>query len=334
MKGDIYMSYYNDIQNKYRVEEHSLHPSLAGTTLRLELSNICNHKCIFCLNSEMPRERRQMPDELVYRIIEQAGEAGVKKAGFFMNGEPFISTKLADYLAFARKQGIEYLFITTNGALATPEKLDAVFGAGLDSIKFSINAGTRETYKKIHGSDDFDKVISHLKYANKYRKRTGKRFRILSTCVVTDDVIGELEELDEMVSPLVDELVFFHANNFAGQADANKAGLKTSFHSEKVKEFQFEKVVPCPYLWNTISITCEGYMTLCIEEVNNKMVFADLNEVSLIDAWNSEVMVDMRKRHIEKNLANTQCYNCVYHANEDVPPLSGKLFRKSQKSSV
>ena len=46
--------------------------------------------------------------------------------------------------------------MTSNGALATPEKIRAVIDAGLDSIKFSINAPERKMYAFIHGKDDFD----------------------------------------------------------------------------------------------------------------------------------------------------------------------------------
>ena len=51
---------------------------------------------------------------------------------------------------------------------------------GLDSIKFSIHGGTPETYEKIHGKNDLDRVIKNLKYVDEYRKKIIKikNFRI------------------------------------------------------------------------------------------------------------------------------------------------------------
>ena len=45
---------------------------------------------------------------------------------------------------------------------------------GLDSIKFSIHGGTKDTYKKIHGKDDFDRVIKNLIWVDEYRKTQKK----------------------------------------------------------------------------------------------------------------------------------------------------------------
>ena len=47
---------------------------------------------------------------------------------------------LPDYIAEAKRIGYSYVYLTSNGSLATPEKAKAALDAGLDSIKFSINA--------------------------------------------------------------------------------------------------------------------------------------------------------------------------------------------------
>ncbi|RAZ93288.1 radical SAM protein, partial [Klebsiella oxytoca] len=78
----------------------------------------------------------------------------------------------------AKDIGYTYVYLTSNGALATPERIRAVVDAGLDSIKFSINAPERKLYEFIHGQDDFDKVFDHLVYLNQYRKESGRNFKI------------------------------------------------------------------------------------------------------------------------------------------------------------
>ena len=42
---------------------------------------------------------------------------------------------------------VKYTFLTTNGSLARPEIMKKVIDAGLDSIRFSVNAADREMYK-------------------------------------------------------------------------------------------------------------------------------------------------------------------------------------------
>ena len=73
----------------------------------------------------------------------------------------------------------------SNGSLATPERIRAVIDAGLDSIKFSINAPERKLYEFIHGHDHFDIVMEHLKYLNEYRKISGRKYNIFITGILT-----------------------------------------------------------------------------------------------------------------------------------------------------
>lgn len=61
--------------------------------------------------------------------------------------------------------------MTTNGSLATPSVLSEIFEAGLDSIKFSINAGTAENYEKVHGATGFEKALEALEFVAEWKKR-------------------------------------------------------------------------------------------------------------------------------------------------------------------
>ena len=67
--------------------------------------------------------------------------------------------------------GFQYTFLTTNEVLATSERMQAILKAGLGSIRFSVNAPERETYKKLYGKDDYNTVMKHCGVAKmKYTK--------------------------------------------------------------------------------------------------------------------------------------------------------------------
>ena len=74
----------------------------------------------------------------------------------------FLNNELEIYISFCKRIGFEYIYITTNGVYATADKIEKLCKAGLSSIKFSINSATKETYKKIHGRDNFDIVIKNF----------------------------------------------------------------------------------------------------------------------------------------------------------------------------
>ncbi|MDR2440199.1 MAG: radical SAM protein, partial [Planctomycetaceae bacterium] len=146
----------------------------APVKLMLELTNICNHRCIFCSNSKMTRPRGIIKTSLALRLLSEAAEFGVKELSLVATGEPFAFPDIADVIKAAKQFGYTYIYVTTNGGVASEEKLRSVIDAGLDSIKFSFNAGTRETYYKIHGQDNFDKVMQRIKFVVDYRRKTQK----------------------------------------------------------------------------------------------------------------------------------------------------------------
>jgi MoaA/NifB/PqqE/SkfB family radical SAM enzyme len=278
----------------------------------------------------MMRKKVEMDEKLVYRILDEAYDMGCRKAGLFMNGEPFVTKQLPDYIAYAKKKGYEYIYITTNGGLATEDKIKAVIDAGLDSIKFSINAGSRETYKIVHQRDDYDKVMQNLMFTHKYREESGKKFKILSSFVVTKYTSDEVETHYKKVSQYVDDIVFFNAESFAGQMEEEVETLRTEI-SPKVSSFKIHNQAPCNSLWNSVCVTCEGYLALCCSEAYHYLVIEDVNNVSLKEAWNSERMNEMRQKHLDNNLAGTQCAKCLKCDTGEVRPLNEELFNRSHE---
>ena len=129
----------------------------------VELTNACNHACVFCYNPEMKRSISAVNIETYKSFISKGVEEGLEEVGLYSTGGPFMTKNLHEFVNVAKNNGIKRVYITSNGALASIDKVKKSIDVGLDSIKFSINAGSRETYKIIHGHDDFDTVIKNLK---------------------------------------------------------------------------------------------------------------------------------------------------------------------------
>jgi radical SAM protein with 4Fe4S-binding SPASM domain len=269
--------------------------------MKIEISNVCNHHCIFCGRSKMSKPMGFINEDFYNRIMREAFDAGIREAGLFINGEPFTNKSLAHYIAWAKKIGFSYIYLTTNGALASPQRIQETVNAGLDSIKFSINAGTRETYKTIHGSDDFDTVIKNIIFCNEYRKKSGKKFNIFASCVMSRDVETEKNILNSIVKKYVDELVFYKMRGQGGLMNENS----------KLTYSDFTKVSACSIPFNTVNIDFDGKLLMCCEDINQSVDIADLNKTSLKEAWYNEKMTLIRKRHIEHRLTGTICESCL-----------------------
>ena len=109
-----------------------------------------------CANSKGTKKRGIIDPEFAKRILKEAYDLGTREVGFYGMGEPLLDKNLEDYIAYAKMLGYEYTYITTNGALLSKERSEWLMDAGIDSIKFSINATNARDYQLIHGKDEFD----------------------------------------------------------------------------------------------------------------------------------------------------------------------------------
>jgi molybdenum cofactor biosynthesis enzyme MoaA len=300
---------------------HKQHPDLLTLippfpkTLMIDLTNACNHKCIFCTNRHMTRRPERIQPDLFRKVIHEARDLGVEELGLYTTGEPFMHKDLPSFVQEAKAKGFRYVYLSTNGALAAPERATAVLEAGLDSIKFSVNAGSAETYRLIHGSEDWEKVVRHVTFVSRYREEKKLKLALYLSSVLTKMTIHERESIRRAFGSFVDEIFFVDCDAQQGQMLGNEGVL-----------YDQAPVIPfCSLPFNRLHVTCEGYLTLCCVDYQNYLAVADLNTESLAEAWKSPLFVEMRKRHLEKRLRGTLCGNCLENRGDDIHPVRPDL---------
>ena len=302
--------------------------------LYLELNNTCNHSCFFCSNEKMTRSNSMMPIDFAKRILVEAFDAGAKDVAFFATGEPFMHKKLPDAIKFAKDIGYEYVFLTSNGALANEKKSIPVINAGIDSIKFSVNAGTRDSYLKIHKSDDFDVVIKNIEWWYQHRVDNNLDYKIYVSMVPTPENKGEYDILMSKIGKFLDQEVDMRqCSNQGGNMMENNEIVEIDAKSilGTLKTDQYTDICPDPF--NRIVVSSEGYLTACVVDYQNALIISDLNHESILNAWNSEAYKLFRERHLNKDLEGLICNNCMNNCNDDYQPLNPKYFKafKSNK---
>lgn len=311
-------SQLSERQKIYNQIDEKLNPKFPKNML-LEVTNICNHSCIFCANSKSNREKKCINQEFAKRILKEAHELGTKEVGFYSTGEPLVDKNLEIYINEAKNIGYDYTYITTNGALLTKERANSIIQSGIDSIKFSINAGTKESYRFIHGKDEFEKVYDNLKYIYEYRKENDLKYKIFISCILTKYTENEKGLVNDIFLPYVDEIVFLNCKNQCGVMYELNGNLKID--NEELREEQ--KICPLPF--NKLHITCDGYLTACCADFQNYLAIADLNGINLKDAWSSTEFQSLRKKHLEDKLEGTLCFNCVKNLNSPIKPIIEEL---------
>lgn len=280
-------------------------------TVLVEVANICNHRCVFCAYPKMTRPGNVIDPGLFRDVMRQAYELGAREAGLYAGAEPLTCKRLDEHIAYLSDLGYDYIYISTNGTLADEARLKRLIDAGLHSIKFSVNGGDRETYVKIHGKDQFDKVINNVRFVSEYRKTIGRPLYLAVSFVEVPENAASFPMLERLVGPLVDEIVRFPAVNQSGQ----------------MPNLPVKPRIPdtCVIPFNQVHISREGYIRACCNDYQNVLAIEDLNKVPLKEAWFGARFREVRRRHLERDLKGSLCHNCLTGCRDDVRPINPEL---------
>lgn len=121
---------YNDIEGVGRLAEilHRYAPLFRH--VEIETVNRCNGACAFCPVSAGHdiRERKEMSDELFYKIIEELSALNFDgRVALFSNNEPFLDPKIIDRQKYAYEHlPNAKLHLFTNGSLLTLKKFKEI----------------------------------------------------------------------------------------------------------------------------------------------------------------------------------------------------------------
>lgn len=135
----------------------------------------CNHRCVYCALDFMEYQPRFLDSYIFKNRLKEMGQLGIKSIMYAGEGEPFLHKDIADIIASTKKSGID-VGVTTNGVLFDKKIVQNTLPF-FTWVKVSIDAGTKETYAKIHRTkaEDFDKVFDNLAYTAAIKRK--KRYK-------------------------------------------------------------------------------------------------------------------------------------------------------------
>lgn len=287
----------------------------APRSVKVEITSSCNYRCGFCAHRLRMKERAEMDFDLYRRLVDEMRAAGVEELGLFFIGESFICPWLPEAIAYAKLRGMPYVFLTTNGSLATPHRVRACMRAGLDSLKFSMNYADAAQFREIAHvkSSLFRTSVENLKAARAVREAEGHHCGLYASSIRYDgDQQARMEALVDEIRPFVDEHYWLPLYSMGSLATRREEELGyRPIAGNQGRLGNLREPLPCWSAFTEGHITQDGKLSACCFDAGDRWTMADLKGVSFMEGWNSPAFMALREAHLRKDVKGSICEDCV-----------------------
>ena len=297
--------------------------------ITLDINNRCNHKCYFCANPKI-RQYDALDLKLAFKLMKEAKENGSTDLALQATGEPFMDKRLPEFIKEGKRLKYDYIYINTNGALANSKRAKPVIDAGCDSIKFSINAHNREDFKKVHGYDDFEKVIENLKWIFKYRNENNIKMGIYVSTVKNSKTDFVAEDIEKIINANCDKFEFREiSNQGGGMMELGKAEeIQVGNVLGSLRNDKKDVMSRCVYPFNRLVVNPHGFVVACTADFHKQLEIGDTIKNNLKEIWHGKKFQYLRKKHLDNKLDGLFCNKCINNIECETTTLSKAFEQK------
>ena len=284
--------------------------------IHINPTNICNNSCRMCPHNQvMRKERGHMPMELFQSIVEQL-PTEIVRVYLLKQGEPFLNPKLPMMIEFLKRNRPDiHIAVHTNGSVPLKKELTRIL-ENIDSLGISLSAITPKTYKKVHGKNHFQSVLTNLELINKELSKNSK----------PPHVFIDYVRQSTNASETMEEVINFHQGRFPHLSSIDFHPLFNWQGDINEPLTAPEKIIPeehypcCIFPWSTMTICHDGRVAYCQEESKENIFLGDVRIERLIDAWNNKNYRNFRKKMSDREYSTLMddgfyCKKCSYLLN-------------------
>ena len=224
---------------------------------------------------------------------------------------------LVDCVAYLKGViAMPYVFLTSNASMAFPEAAEACMAAGLDSLKWSVNAADDEQFEQVMGVSGklFHTALDNIRSTWEIRRDKGYKTGLYASSIRYDgEQQAKMESLlRERVIPYVDHhywLPLYSMGAFATKREAELGYRPTAGNQGRIGALR--EPLPCWSAFTEGHVTAEGKLSACCFDATANWTMGDLTKQPFMQAWNSQPFVKLREAHLRREVTGTVCEACV-----------------------
>ncbi|MFA5389398.1 MAG: radical SAM/SPASM domain-containing protein [Candidatus Omnitrophota bacterium] len=289
----------------------------------LESTNLCNASCICCPHDKMTRPKEVMPWDLFKLIIDECktfSENGLKKIFLNKDGEPLLDPLLIERIEYIKHNIPSVsLHLNSNAMCLDEEKAARLLDSALDSITFTVNGASRETYETIMRGLDYHLVKGNLERFFELKADRNSRLKVSMQIVVCDKNIHEVQKYNRQWFGKADSFVLKSMHNFFN--------MGTSIMTDKLSGDQLRF---CAEPFEGLFIYCNGDLGLCCWDYDNLTGLGNVSKHGILNLYNnSRKLNDIRAAMLKMDCRNTYpCNRCSLSYGLDKNTILNALKRR------
>jgi wyosine [tRNA(Phe)-imidazoG37] synthetase (radical SAM superfamily) len=229
----------------------------------------------------------------------------IDEIGLSAKGEVLINKDFIKIIKSAKDEfKIPYIYISSNGALMDKKSAIEIIDAGMDSIKFSINAVDAKSYEMVHQVDDFQIVIENFKTLLKLKKERYPHLKVA---------------LSSVVDLTLEELTFEFKKLFGEDFNLIDAiSLYPITYTPKFNNLDNRVITrKCSIPFRELYINSNGTLGLCCKDYFDEINFGSLLDNDFLDIYNSKEFLEIREMHKKSMFPDGHlCKNCLLYGED------------------
>jgi len=298
---------YGRMLYNWKVKRATVLPYLPED-VSVELTNLCNFACDYCPQSdpkhfEIVKKTTLSPEHarvLLSRI--RAGGVRTNVIHWTLDGEPFVNKKIAEICGIAHEFGFDNIIFSTNGALASPDRLSQF--PNIEGCRYTLCidfCDDKEYFERYRGSkDSWEKVRDNVAAVASDARLAHIRVK------VTDISSYKIHDHDELRRRFANLRAMFDP---ARVDVTSRVFHNATGHVKELTKTATKRYNLCPYPWMSFVVASNGDVVACCRDLQHKTVVGNLFEEEMLAIWNGEKYQQLRRSLVEQRPEGA-CKNC------------------------
>lgn len=293
---------------------NSLYYPLAGRAplpkiIMIESTNACNLKCAMCYVQQHIKKNHYLSLSDFQMIIGKFPK--IRELIFCGIGEPLLNKDIFGMINAARREGVGFINLITNGKLLNEENIHKIIVSGINRIQISVHSFDVRVFSEIRNEDAFnlEELKLNISRLVSLKKKTKSTLKVCCNAVISRFNFNNLVEFVAEAKKLgVDRVEFIQMTTASGNLKDINAPLnsisKIATEARRIaRKLKIElgflsgnDYGRCYQLWDFIMIHSDGTISPCngIFPTENIGVGNILVE-PIEEIWNSPKCRELRR---------------------------------------